>query len=174
MAGGENRANIIVAIISALGVLGAAAIANWDVIQVSVTSLVSKPLVSEDCQLDTVTVTNLRFYESSYGLPELSKRVFKNEFAKSESRYINWHLDLQYSAHGCRVDFIIDSAYYGPNNDFLLVKQTTEERVEGEWTSSYSDNGWGWNEPGNWKEGEYTVRISIDGHNIATASFLVY
>jgi hypothetical protein len=127
-------------------------------------------------------VTTLQFYESGYnGLP-LDQRVYDQRFARETTRYIWNELTLEYPAPGRRVDFKLTVIYYrdtGAGSWEELHRYPVDTYVEGDWTWSYYDSGYGFNDPGTWQVGLYLVEIYFEGLGsdsqlIASKQFEIY
>jgi hypothetical protein len=127
-------------------------------------------------------VAELRFYESGYEDLPLEQRVYEERFASENSRYINWELDLEYSAPGSPVDFKITAIYLrdtGAGSWEEFHRHTVDAHVEEEWTGSLHWSGYGYDDPGNWAIGFYRVDIYFeglgsDGQLIASQGFEVF
>jgi len=117
-------------------------------------------------------VTELRFFESGYGVSNFAQRVYKRQFPSSSSRYINWELNLKHPKPNQRIDFEITAIYYRPD-DSILRKQTKKSYIKQNWTSSYHVLGWGSKKPGTWKVGTYRVDLFIKDQKVASGSFRI-
>jgi len=119
-------------------------------------------------------VTELRFFESDINSVPYEQRTYTTRFEKSKTRYINWELNLEYPApKGRRVDFDINAVWYQSDGS-VLTKQTKKAYVEADWPASYHTMGYGWDKPGNWEVGSYTVELSIKGKKVASGTFEIY
>jgi hypothetical protein len=122
-------------------------------------------------------VTALRFYESGNEFLPPEERVYAQRFGSDTSRYINWVLDLAHPAPGRRVDFKITAIYLrdnGPGSWEEFFRQTLDAYVEGDWASSYHGWSYGFDEPGNWEIGSYSVELHVEGKKIANEQFEIY
>jgi hypothetical protein len=117
-------------------------------------------------------VEKLRFFESGNNLPAVGQRTYKNRFPAKSTRRINWEVQLKHPAPKQRTDFKITAKYYYPDGS-LFTEHLLETYLDPEWTGSQHASGWGWNQQGNWKIGEYTVEIFVKDQKVAHGSFTV-
>ena len=115
-------------------------------------------------------VTAIRFFEGY--LVGREQRKYASRFSRSGATYINWELNLVHPAPTRRTDFAIDAVYYSPDGA-ELGKRRTNTFVDGNWTYSYHNNGWGWSQSGRWPVGTYVVRLSSGGKAIGSAEFAI-
>jgi hypothetical protein len=141
---------------------------------VPVTLTVLKP----DIPSLNARVTELLLFESTYDPPPPDQRVYQQRFASDATRYINWELNLEHPAPGQPRDFEITAIWYQDNGTGLseeIFQQTKDAHVEGDWTSSYHNLGYGCDDPiGCWEVGSYRVDIYVAGKMIASAPFQIY
>jgi ankyrin repeat protein len=114
--------------------------------------------------------TGLKFFESGPGVPPAEERSYGGTFESAEARYINWELRLKHLDWSRRADFVIHAAYYSPDGS-EFHHQTMHGFTDVGWKSSMHAYGTGWEEPGHWKPGTYSVEILIAGERIAKGSF---
>jgi hypothetical protein len=122
-------------------------------------------------------VTALRFYESGYDWLPREQRVYEERFARETTRYVNWELNLEHPAPRRGVDFQITAVYLrddGAGSWEEIFRQTLDTSVEGDWTSSYHNHSYGFDDPGNWAIGFYRVDIYFEGQVIASEQFAIY
>jgi hypothetical protein len=117
-------------------------------------------------------VQDVRFFESGLDAIALDQRGYATSFDTETARYINWELQLTYPAPGQRIDFIIHAICY-KSDETMLYEQDLSSYVEADWTSSYHSLGRGSKDAGLWKQGTYTMVLSINQLEIARASFQV-
>jgi len=123
-----------------------------------------------DIPLLKASVSKVNLYESGSGGLDKNQRKYKTRFSKSESRYINWELNLEHPAPGQRKDFQIEFVYYYPDGS-VFGRSTVDTYIQADWTSSYRHGSWGWRDPGNWRPGTYRIELFIEGQKIASKSF---
>jgi serine/threonine protein kinase len=118
-------------------------------------------------------VTDLRLFESGYEQTPRDEREYDNEFAKSETRYIYYELNIEYPEHKQDMDFTVEIIYYGPDGS-VFSEFTANHTIEASWTSSWHSKGWGWDDPGKWDPGIYLVDLYVEGELIASDFFDIY
>jgi hypothetical protein len=135
-------------------------------------------LPDSDIPLLNAHVVALRFYESGpEGLyPE--QRVYGQLFA-SDSRHINWELNLDHPAPGRRIDFHITAIYHFYNGALWEEIGTQDDyvfTVEEYWVNSSLTRGWGYSfySPENWNVGTYRVDLYFEDKKIASERFEIY
>jgi hypothetical protein len=109
-------------------------------------------------------VSSLRFFESGFGVLPREQRVYAQRFGKDTTRYIHWVLDLEHPAPGRPIDYKITAIYLRDNGTPAweeIWQQTKDAHVEADWTWSYQEWGYGFDNPGNWESGLYRVDIYI-------------
>ena len=118
-------------------------------------------------------VTEVNFYEGERSGVPYEKREYRERFAGSDSRFIYWELNLKHPAPGHRRDFAVDAVWYGPDGS-EFARQTLNTYMDGTWTNSYHPFGQGWDEPGQWKPGNYIVELFYRGQKIAISAFEIF
>lgn len=125
-----------------------------------------------DWIVENARVTDLRFFESGYDVPNFEEREYSDQFTVKKARYINWEVQFDCPSLEERKDFIIRSVYYRNGNWFGEVD--LDSYIKPEWDQSNHAMGYGWREPGNWPNGEFRVDLHVGGEKIASDSFHVY
>jgi WD40 repeat protein len=121
--------------------------------------------------LSEVEAAYVLFFESGVDLTPYDERVYDAAFPQASSRYIAWELNLDYPEPGEQVDFEIYAIWYGPDGQ-ILAEQTMDDAYLGaDWTSSAHAMGWGWDDPGEWDPGKYSVDLYVGDDLMATGSF---
>ena len=118
-------------------------------------------------------VTALRFFETPYNLLPLEQRGYTDRFAKSDTRFIGWELNLEFPSPGRRISFTVEQVWYH-NFGRVLARQTLQTYLEPRWTSSYHNQSWGWQNPGNWGGGSHRLDLYVQGQKVASGWFKVY
>jgi len=72
-----------------------------------------------------------------------------------------------------KINFKITAKYYYPDGS-LFTEHHIKTHIDAKGSESQHATGWGWNEPGNWKVGEYTVEIFVKDQKVTHGSFTVY
>jgi hypothetical protein len=100
--------------------------------------------------------------------------VYKSEFARAETRYINWELNLTFPEPRRRIDFNIEAVWLRADGS-VVTRQTQKSYIEPDWKSSWVYLGWGNRTPGvAWQAGSYAIELYIDGKKVASEKFRVY
>lgn len=115
---------------------------------------------------------DMRFYESDTNGTPYEQRVYSTSFKSETARYIWWELVITHPPTGQRIDFIIHAVYYKPDGS-IFYERDMNTYEEPDWTSSYLYSGAGWDQPGNWEKGTYTVVLYVNNIEIARASFQI-
>lgn len=116
-----------------------------------------------------VNLSYLEFYESDY--EGYDEKVYRNMFAQTDARYINYEVGLSFKPPGHEIDFQLKAIYYYP--DGSNYEQTFMAQIKSDWNGSNHSWGRGWDSPGNWKKGSYKVEIYINDQIMATGNFII-
>jgi hypothetical protein len=116
--------------------------------------------------------TALRFFESGPDVPPYGRRNYGQLFARPETRFVNWELQLTFADPKPRRDFVIHAVYHKPDGSVLSRSQRTSYGEAG-WRGAMQAAGVGWKEPGRWQAGTYRVELNAAGQKIAEGSFEV-
>ena len=120
-------------------------------------------------------VMEIRFFESSVFAPyrPWHARVYTTTFNRQTTRYVNWELSLTHPPNPEGIEYAIEAVFYRSNGS-VLGRRTLETSLWRNWTSSSPTNwGWGWREPGNWPPGRYRVDLFIEEQRVASGAFEV-
>ncbi|MDW7652114.1 MAG: Ig-like domain-containing protein [Bacillota bacterium] len=119
--------------------------------------------------IDAIAVS-LKLYESGYDSVPKKERTYQDLFLKDDTRYVNWELVLEKVEPDLSVEFLMDIEWLYENGDVFARESGTFSLEPG---SDFTTLRWGrgWNEPGNWTEGRYSVNLKIAGETIANTSF---
>lgn len=112
---------------------------------------------------------SIKFFESGKNLLEFGNRIYRTKFKSSQTRYVNWELNLQHMFRN-RNEFKVQFIFYDKNNE-VLGEKTIDSFYEADWHRSNHNSGWGYEEFGRWSQGKYRVELYIDDELIATAPF---
>ena len=118
-------------------------------------------------------VTSFRLYESGEGRSPLNKRKYGHIFAKSQTRYVNWEVNLEHPPLQRRNDFTLNAIWYRADGT-TLIQQSLQSYVESGRHSSYHGHGLGAKKLDSyWQTGSYRIDLYADGKKIASDSFEV-
>lgn len=77
---------------------------------------------------------------------------------------------MEYQAPNVPVDMHFSAHYCGPGLDFKQEYSTT---LQPDWIWSYHQSGYGFDEPGNWSPGNYTVTIYLWDEKLTESFFCI-
>lgn len=125
---------------------------------------------TKDLMLNDISVTQLIFFEKNEDDEPLNST---NRFAKSTSRHIYFELFLIHPTPGRKIDFTINVIYYSSDGN-IYGSTDHDSYIEGDWSTSCHELGWGWEDAGNWDVDDYRIDLFIEGKKIASGSFTIY
>jgi|WetSurSiteA1Bulk_404760.scaffolds.fasta_scaffold29360_1 hypothetical protein len=114
-------------------------------------------------------VTQLNFFEAGHEAPSKDQRSYKSAFAKLNTRSIYCELNLRHLFATQRIDFEIYFRWYHPELGHFSSKSSSH--ILPEWEYSWHAHGIGWNDPGNWTTGSYSVNLFIGDEYVAYGTF---
>lgn len=121
-----------------------------------------------------VDLITLKLFEAGYNPPDRDDRYYTTSFDKDDTRYIYYEIHLENNHYRVRDnDLKIQAKYYYPGGR-LMSDPVLRKTMYSDWETGYYWHGWGWEKPGNWEEGRYTVEIYINGRYITQKKFTVY
>lgn len=115
----------------------------------------------------------IRFYEGGPSNFPKKDRRFTTEFSRKTSRFIYCQVDMGnglWQEKNRPYTFVWQ--YINPNGS-LLAEISMPFTVRKEWETAWVSQSWGWNEPGNWPPGDYTVIIVVDGRLFGKETFSI-
>jgi hypothetical protein len=120
-------------------------------------------------------VTEVKFYEGGYDPPVKDQRVYRTSFSRTDTRYVNFELNLQHPLAGKRIDFVIESVWFNPRGN-EMHRSNHSTYIQDNWISSYHNKGYGWKEKSSntWTAGTYRVDLYVNGNKIASENFNIY
>ena len=117
---------------------------------------------------------SLKLFETGYNTVPRSERYYTTYFSKDDARYIGYEIYLKNNLYNIRDNnFNIKAKYYYPDGS-LMGAPEMNKTMPYDWESGYFWHSWGWDDPGNWKVGTYTIEIYIDGRYITQQQFTIY
>lgn len=112
----------------------------------------------------------LYFFESPFTKIEEAARVYARVFPQATTRTIYWELRLLHSAVAGQLDFDLSYELYHPDNS-LMGHNVKRCAIQPGWADSYFPDGWGWEAPGKYPPGQYTVKTFLNGKQVAEGVF---
>ena len=116
-------------------------------------------------------VTRVRFFSSAKDLSPVERRKFHDTFSKSATRYISFQIELQFPRRQSAASFTVTAVWQGPAG--FQVTQDSKWKISAGWSDAWHANAWGYDEPGRWVPGNYTVDFLVGKEKIATGKFQV-
>lgn len=123
---------------------------------------------------DTFEFDKVLFYEDYISSKEEIDIKYTTKFPKSTTRAVwskifitNLEYEKEFHTHKATCK------YYNPRGR-LFGEVTADFPIKPEWHTAWLPLGWGWDEPGNWEVGTYSVEVWIDGKMFTDQSFVVY
>jgi hypothetical protein len=121
-----------------------------------------------------VELISIKLFETGYTPMPRSERYYATSFSSNEARYIDYEIHVRNNLYNIRDNEIsIKAKYYHPDGS-LMGAPVMSETIPYNWETAYYWKGWGWDEPGNWEEGTYTIELYIDGRYITEKRFTIY
>ncbi len=128
---------------------------------------------TEGIPIPGARITELRIYEGGYDVTPYEKRVYRDRFDRTSTRYLWWELNLAYPKLTSKIEFDIDAVYYNSDGS-VFARQTKNAHVDAEWTESWHTFGHGWKDAGHWTPGKYRLDLYVKGNKVASRSFEIY
>lgn len=123
---------------------------------------------------EELTLKQLQFYEGPDLFQERDQRKYYDSFARSTARYIFCEVEALNLLYGKALhNHKVVWEYYNPDGS-LRGRISDDWNVQPEWYTTWVQRGWGWDSPGNWPAGTYTVRVLVDGLLFAKGRFIIY
>ncbi|MCX7834048.1 MAG: hypothetical protein N2490_07550 [Ignavibacteria bacterium] len=114
----------------------------------------------------------IELFEAGYESPK-EDVVYSTDFSKEKSRYIWTRVfvkNLLYKQSD--QTHIILYKYYN-STDSLIAEFTSKFNIKKEMEEVYTSRGWGYEEPGWWEEGIYSVEVYIDDIFVSDKQFII-
>ena len=111
------------------------------------------------------------FYESGKDHLDRWERRYSTSFKQRSMRYINFELSLCNHLHG-KEDKTYHVVYrcFNPDGNLLWEKED-DLIIISEYVAPFYSEGFGWDQPGQWKPGTYRLVILFDGVIFAQRPF---
>lgn len=114
----------------------------------------------------------IKFFEAGYESPK-ENVTYSTDFSKEKTRYIWTRVFLKNLLYKKSDQSHTVLFKYYDYYDSLIAEFTTTINIKKELEEPYTSRGWGWQEPGNWKEGIYLVEVYIDDNFVGDKQFLI-
>jgi hypothetical protein len=113
-----------------------------------------------------IRVAGMRFFAVVGDLPRKEERHYTVQFEAAETRRIGVEVEFTHAPLGSAVKVPIACYFYWPDGQTSPPLNLTYE-PEATWPGGYAAGGMGWDEPGQWPPGTYTVVCMIHGRPVA-------
>jgi len=115
---------------------------------------------------------NMKFFEGGSDVPSQGSRTYAASFAQNSARRIFCEVSFASSRDFTLAKTLkLSLKYYKPDGSLMGVPSMdikSYENHDGYWL------GWGWQDPGHWTSGTYTVEAYLDGGYIGKSAFDIY
>jgi len=116
-------------------------------------------------------IVNFDFFESGRTPPPVAERKFQQTLDAKTTRFVFWHLQLDYPPLQVDTDLSFEAVWYMPDGR-EMNRQSIQYRPKAGWTRSYYAHGWGSDKGGSYKMlGTYQVDIVVDGTVLTSGQF---
>ncbi len=117
-----------------------------------------------------IRVVALRLFPVERELPAMSDRRYAGTFAAAETRHIGVELEFTHAPLGRAMTIPVDCYYFWPDGQTsppVLLRYEPQAT----WPGGYSAGAIGWEQPGHWLPGVYTVTCLIQGRPVIVDRF---
>lgn len=113
-----------------------------------------------------IRVAGMRFFPVVDGLPRREERHYTTVLESADTRRVGVELEFTHAPLGSAVKVPIACYFYWPDGQTSPPLNLSYE-PEATWPGGYAAGGMGWDEPGQWPPGVYTVVCMIHGRPAA-------
>jgi hypothetical protein len=119
------------------------------------------------------SVLGVKFYEGPKEGVELGQRRYQDVFARDTSRYIFGELDLKFNQTRPE-PLVLPVTYFWYDASGKLFEQSNAKHpIQRDWLDAKLSIGYGWDVPGKWPPGTYSLIIKIQDQKVAVGVFRV-
>ena len=123
--------------------------------------------------LKDITLITFKFFEAGYHVPDQKDIVYTKTFLKENTRYVWWKLRYKNNNYNIKkVNIPLKMRWYNPKGK-LYTKDDITLNAKENWKKGWYIWGWGWDKPGSWKRGKYTVKLYYKNILFASNSYIV-
>jgi len=115
----------------------------------------------------------VRFYEGGPSTFPKENRTFAAEFSPKTARFIYCQVDMGNELWQERDRLYTFVWQYINPHGSLLAEISMPFTVQKQWKTAWVSQSWGWNEPGHWPPGDYTVIVVVDGRPFGKGTFSI-
>lgn len=117
-----------------------------------------------------IRVAALRLFPVDRLLPAREERRYASAMVASETRHLGVELEFTHVPLGQAMTIPVDCYYFWPDGQTSPAVLLSYEPQPG-WSGGYSAGALGWDEPGRWQPGVYTVTCLIGGRPVIVDRF---
>lgn len=120
-------------------------------------------------------ITKINFFERGADQIPKDKRVYRRNFSRTQTRFIEWELTYECPQPGRRIDFRIEEVWYDPKGNEISRTHADSYILE-TWTNATVTHGFGWRDASSagWTVGTHRVDFYVDGEKVASETFGIY
>lgn len=119
-----------------------------------------------------IRVASLQLFPVETDLPARTERRYTSKLTAATTRRIGIELEFTHQPLGRALTVPVDCYYFWPDGQTSPPVVLSYE-PQPSWPGGYSAGALGWEEPGNWSAGVYTVTCSIYGRPVVVDRFLM-
>lgn len=119
-----------------------------------------------------VRVTQIRLFPTGPDLTPMGARQYTTRFRAGQTARIAVELEFAHAPSGEAMRIPIACIYYLSDGQATDAFRFPYE-PQPDWSGGYSANGFGWDQPGQWPQGDYTAVCGIHGRPVAVERFSV-
>jgi hypothetical protein len=122
-----------------------------------------------DWVIEYVKITSLYVFEAGEDPSNTAVRDYATQFTQADTRVIYCELNFEHPGPDQNIAFTIRAIYKGPSGEAGEVE--IDPVIQTGWTTSNWVIGFGWDDPGQWEPGFYSVDLLVGDEPFTTASF---
>ncbi|WP_173087086.1 hypothetical protein [Fundidesulfovibrio magnetotacticus] len=119
-------------------------------------------------------MTGLLLYEGGKSNVSKEQRSYSDSFNASRTRYINYELSIRFPQPLPQPKTFEILTVFTAGNGSVVCRIQHPVRAETGWKDMYCAKGWGNDNGGAWKPGNYTATVYSEGREVASRNFRVY
>lgn len=117
-----------------------------------------------------IRVAGLRLFPVERELPARADRKYTRALAATEARHIGIELEFTHAPLGHAMTIPVECYYFWPDGQTSPAVMLSYE-PQATWSGGYSAGALGWDQPGHWLPGVYTVTCMIGGRPVILDRF---
>jgi hypothetical protein len=126
-----------------------------------------------DVEKGAVRVTALRVFPVDIALPPQPARQYSLSLAAEKTGRIGVEIEFSHTPIGDTLAFPVDCWFFWPDGQTSPPLELNYQ-PEPDWAGGYSAGAMGFDEPGSWPKGVYTVTCAMHGRPVAVERFELY